>query len=261
MSEVPLPWGETGWRIEGDLPTGQVPAEAAATPGPASAASPAPLPGWLNQAAPAEPDPPAPLAPSRPTADEPAALSPRTGEDRQRFLRGRLVHHLLQYLPELDPRAREAAAQRYLSQPGHGLDGAAIGALVQETLSVMNAAEFAPLFGPGSQAEVPLAGLVPALGPASGPGKAIAGQIDRLCVLPDRVLIVDYKTNRPAPRDPAAVPENYLRQMAAYRAALQAIYPGRSVSCALLWTDGPHLMWLADERLDTAERALADTSS
>ncbi len=257
VSEVPLPWGETGWRFEAELPAEEIPAETetAATRGLAPAPPPAPLPDWLDQAAPAEPDPPAPLAPSRPTAEEPAALSPRTGEDRQRFQRGRLVHHLLQYLPELEPPAREAAARRYLSQPGHDLDGPAIAALVQETLSVMNMAEFAPLFGPGSQAEVPLAGLVPAL----GPGQAIAGQIDRLCVLPDRVLIVDYKTNRPAPRDPAAVPDNYLRQMAAYRAALRAIYPGRSVSCALLWTDGPHLMWLADERLDTAERALADT--
>ena len=257
VREVPLPWGETGWRIEGDLSADGITAETAATSVPASAPPPAPLPGWLDQAAPAEPDPPAPLAPSRPKADEPAALSPRTGEGRLRFQRGRLVHYLLQYLPELEPWAREVAARRYLSQPGHGLDGAAIAALVRETLSVMNAAEFAPLFGPGSQAEVPLAGLVPAL----GPGQAIAGQIDRLCVLPDRVLIVDYKTNRPAPRDPAAVPDNYLRQMAAYRAALRAIYPGRSVGCALLWTDGPHLMWLADERLDLAERALADTPS
>jgi ATP-dependent helicase/nuclease subunit A len=38
------------------------------------------------------------------------------------------------------------------------------------------------------------------------------------------------------------VPPVYLRQLAAYRAALARIYPGRPVDCALLWTDGPLLM-------------------
>ncbi len=267
VTEVPLPWGETGWRIAGDLAAApQAPGEVAPAPAPfkeeqAREEQARSLPDWLARPAPAEPDPPAPLAPSRPTGEEPATFSPRSSDDRQRFQRGRLVHHLLQYLPDLAPQAREAAARRYLGQAGHGLDAAAVAALVQETLSVMNAPAFAPLFGPDSQAEVPLAGLVPALGPASGPGKAIAGQIDRLCVLPDQLLIVDYKTNRPAPRDPAAVPEAYLRQMAAYRAALRLVYPARRVRCALLWTDGPHLMWLDEARLDTAERALADAPS
>jgi ATP-dependent helicase/nuclease subunit A len=38
--------------------------------------------------------------------------------------------------------------------------------------------------------------------------------------------------------------------MAAYRAAMQAIYPDRPVRCALLWTDGPQLMVLDDALLD-----------
>lgn len=31
----------------------------------------------------------------------------------------------------------------------------------------------------------------------------------------------------------------YLRQMAAYRALLQALYPGRAVECYLVWTEVP----------------------
>ena len=61
----------------------------------------------------------------------------------------------------------------------------------------------------------------------------------------DSVLVVDYKTNRPAPRDEAGVAPVYLRQMAAYHAVLSEIYPDRRIDCALLWTDGPHLMQLS----------------
>ena len=42
------------------------------------------------------------------------------------------------------------------------------------------------------------------------------------------------------------MPPGYLRQMAAYQALLEAIYPARAVRCALLWTEGPRLMALDD---------------
>jgi ATP-dependent helicase/nuclease subunit A len=63
------------------------------------------------------------------------------------------------------------------------------------------------------------------------------------------VLIVDYKTNRPAPRSAAETAQPYLRQMAAYRAALGKIYPGKTIRCALLWTESPRLMALPHELL------------
>ena len=103
-------------------------------------------------------------------------------------------------------------------------------------------ADFAPLFAPGSQAEVALTG--------SFGDRVMAGQVDRLVVTESAVLIVDYKSNRPPPRRASEVPPIYLRQMASYRAALGAIYPGRPVRCALLWTNAPRLMALDDEALD-----------
>jgi ATP-dependent helicase/nuclease subunit A len=45
------------------------------------------------------------------------------------------------------------------------------------------------------------------------------------------------------------VPLAYLDQLAAYRAAVAAVYPDRQVRCALLWTDGPRLMPVSPERL------------
>jgi ATP-dependent helicase/nuclease subunit A len=107
---------------------------------------------------------------------------------------------------------------------------------------VMADPQFSSLFGPGSRAEAPIVGEL-------GDGRVISGQIDRLLVTPSEVLIVDYKTNRPAPLSASETAQPYLRQMAAYRAALGKIYPGKTIRCALLWTESPRLMALPDELL------------
>lgn len=62
------------------------------------------------------------------------------------------------------------------------------------------------------------------------------GIVDRLLVGPDRVDIVDYKTNRITPGEAAALAAHYRPQMLAYRDAVAAIYPGRALRCFLLWT-------------------------
>ena len=81
--------------------------------------------------------------------------------------------------------------------------------------------------------------------------RIVNGQIDRLVVLPDQVLIVDYKSNRPPPDSPAAVSAAYLAQLALYRALLRQVYPERRVGAALLWTWGPRLMAIPDAALDS----------
>jgi ATP-dependent helicase/nuclease subunit A len=64
------------------------------------------------------------------------------------------------------------------------------------------------------------------------------------------VLIVDYKTLRPAPKSAADIPPLYVEQLRAYRAAIGAVYPGRRVRSALLWTDGPRLMEATPSAID-----------
>src|SRR5690606_10263513 len=107
------------------------------------------------------------------------------------FARGRLIHRLLQFLPEIAPERREAAAAHFLAKPAHGLEPAEQAALAAEVLAVLREAAFAPVFGPDSRAEVPLAGLVGST--------VISGQVDRLVLTKDAVLVVDYKSNRPPP--------------------------------------------------------------
>jgi ATP-dependent helicase/nuclease subunit A len=202
------------------------------------------LPGWTRERPRPEPVPARPLAPSQPGWTEPAARSPlaATGARAAAGLkRGLIVHRLLQALPELAPVSREAACRRYLARPAHALDADEQAAIARETLAVLDDPEFASLFGPGSLAEVPLVGLVGA--------HAVAGQIDRLVVLPDEVLIVDYKTLRPPPVSAAEIPEAYLRQLALYAAAVAKVWPDRPVRAALLWTDGPRLMAVDPARI------------
>ncbi len=201
------------------------------------------LPAWAERAPLPEPSPPRPLAPSRPSAEEPALRSP-LGQDRgRRFQRGRLIHRLLQSLPDLPSESRLEAARRYLATQDLA-DGDAE-SLVAEVLSVLDHPDYAPLFAAGSLAEAPIVGLIEG---SDGP-EAISGQVDRLCIRPDKVLVVDFKTNRPAPENPAEVAPAYLRQMALYRAVLARLYPDRPIETALLWTDEPRLMPLPDSSL------------
>ena len=213
------------------------------------AAAPAPAPGealpdWARADAPPEPAPPRPLAPSRPDGREPAVRSPTGGDRGAAFRRGILIHRLLQLLPDLEPDARRGAARRFLERPAHDLDEERVAEFLEETFRVLDDPDYASVFGPGSRAEIPVVGVV---GDA-----AISGRIDRLVVEPDRVRILDFKTNRPPPGRPEDVPAGYVRQMAAYRALISEIYPGREVECSLLWTDGPRLMALDAAALDAA---------
>ncbi len=201
-----------------------------------------PLPDWATRPPPPEPTPPRPLAPSRPSEEDPPVFSPLVGGDEARFRRGLVVHALLQHLPELDPPRRAAACAAYLARRVLDLDLETQAALAREVLAVLDAPEFAALFAPGSRAEAALAGKVG--------DSVISGQVDRMAVTDDAVLIVDYKTNRPPPPTVEGVAPLYLRQMASYRALLQRIYPERTLRCALLWTDGPRLMALPDRLLD-----------
>ena len=71
-----------------------------------------------------------------------------------------------------------------------------------------------------------------------------------MAVLADRILLVDYKTGREAPKSVADTPVLYLRQLAAYRAVLRGGYPGRAIECALVWTAGPVIARLPSDLLD-----------
>ena len=233
--------------IGAGLRYGPVPARMGAAGRQAAAA--VAIPAWATRPAPAEQAGVRGVAPSSFIDDdthfEPPVLSPLADPGMHRFRRGDTIHKLLQTLPDLPRERRREAAERFVAaQPD--FDDTARRVIVEETLGILDHPDFAPLFGPGSRAEVSLVGRAPGL-----PQDVIVrGQVDRLVVTETQVLIVDYKTNRPPPESVAAVAKVYLGQLATYRALLRAVHPGKTVRCALLWTDAARLMEVADEVLD-----------
>ena len=219
-------------------------------------AAPTARPGWIAPA-PEEAAAERMLAPSRLLDEdaggfEPPSLSPLAEGGPDRFRRGALIHKLLQTLPDLPEDRRAGSAEAFLAAKPD-LSAAQRAEIAAETLRVFQDERFAPLFGPGSRAEVALSGRAPGL----PDGVAINGQIDRLVITDHEVLIVDYKTNRPPPTKVEDAAPAYLAQMAAYRALLQALHPDKPVRCALLWTDGPRLMALPEDRLDAVLKTAA----
>jgi ATP-dependent helicase/nuclease subunit A len=172
-----------------------------------------------------------------------------------RFRRGDLIHRLLQILPDLAPAERAEGARSLLARE-RDLTETQRAEMTAAALSVLEDARFAEVFGPGSRAEVSVAGSASRL-PA---GLKISGRIDRLVVLPDRVLVADFKTNRPSPTRIEDADPAYLRQMAIYAAVLADVFPDRAVEAALVWTDGPKLMPIPENLLAQSLGELGRTS-
>jgi ATP-dependent helicase/nuclease subunit A len=222
--------------------------DASARPAPATGDD---EPAWLTAPAAGETAGVVTLNPS--TAHDETAAPRRYasgGADARRALeRGRLVHRLMQSLPEIPAGERAAAAQRYIARAGTAFESAERDRLVAGVLGLLADARFAPLFASGSRAEVPIVGR---LHRAGRPDVLVSGQIDRLVVTADAVLIADYKTNQVVPDAAQAAPQAYLEQLALYRAVLGSIYPGRTVRAALVWTERPALMEFSGAALDAA---------
>jgi len=146
--------------------------------------------------------------------------------DPDALVRGTLLHGFLERFPGLDAADRDNLAQ-------------AAPELAARAAALIADMALAPLFGPDSLAEVGFA--------LDWNGGLLTGAIDRLVVTPDRVLVVDYKSNVVVPQRPEDVPEGYLRQLGAYAHAAAALYPGRRVEVAILWTESGLLMPLDPE--------------
>ncbi|HEY0301754.1 MAG TPA: double-strand break repair helicase AddA, partial [Rhizomicrobium sp.] len=204
------------------------------------------VPDWLTHDAPRESLAARTVTPSGALDDDvrPAAA----GGSGFALLRGSLVHRLMQALPGIAAERRLKAAQDYLDRAGSKLSAGERAVLAGQVMRVLDDSRFHDLFGPSSRAEVPVVGRLK----VGGPPLVVSGQVDRLAVTPDFVLIGDFKTNRPAPRRLDEVPHTYIRQLALYRAVLAQLYPDRPVRAALIWTEVPDLMEFSAEVLDQA---------
>lgn len=199
------------------------------------------LPRWMTTPISPEPRPPRPLAPSN--AGEEAGGEPPLPPEAARLAsrRGSLIHRLLERLPDVPAPEHAEAAQRWLERQAGDLAEDVRREMQGAALAVLDHPEFGPLFSPKALVEVPLAATIG--------GLVVAGTVDRLLIEETRITVVDFKTTRRPPVSAAAIPVATLRQMAAYVAALEAIYPGREVRAGVLYTHAPALFDIAPEML------------
>jgi ATP-dependent helicase/nuclease subunit A len=221
-------WGRV-MRFAGDDEIGAAKVDSASV----DDAHPVAAPDWLFAPAPAEQRPPRPLVPSRIETDD-YGEGPPSAAMRAAAERGKLLHALFERVTDagsLDAAARWLAAT--IRDPA--IDQAALLASVERVVRDPDCTAF---FGPNARAEVPLAALV---------GETvITGRVDRLVVEPGLVRLIDFKTGRQVPSDEREVIVPYLRQMAHYVAALEAIFAGSRVEASLLYTHAPKLLTLSE---------------
>ena len=248
-------YGEKVLRYRKPMP-GQI-VEAEPLPAEAANADRRERPLWLRQPAPVEAPRLVSLSPSSAFDEEIGRVAaPATAsavERRNARARGRIVHRLMQSLPDIPPAGRHAAIERYLKGAAADFLPAEQAEIARQVLTILNDLIFAEVFALGSRAEVPIIGRIAR---PSGAVIAVSGQVDRLAVTRETVLIADYKTDRAAPRRLSEVPEAYVAQLALYHAVLARIYPEKMIRAALISTEGPNVMEVPGAAMEAALAAI-----
>ena len=165
--------------------------------------------------------------------------------EKEAALHGSRVHKLLELLPEYSSQdwpeysLKMLKANRLFDGPPN------VENAIKEALSVLNDPKFSYIFAKDVLSEVPFSAQLPNL-----KNKKIYGIIDRLIVGSNNVQIIDFKTNSTVPKTANKIPLGILRQMSAYKLAIENIYPGKEVSCYILWTAIKKIDHLEEDLLD-----------
>jgi ATP-dependent helicase/nuclease subunit A len=187
------------------------------------------VPDWVTPSITAPIWPIAPRTPSELGGDK--VVSGGLAQSNPDALRlGTAIHLLLEVLPNTDQSIWSDITARLI-------DDDICAAALKEATGLITHPDLAHIFTPESLAEVDITAHLPELG-----GDAIQGSIDRLIISAQKVLAVDFKTNKVVPTAPDHVPEGILRQMGAYASALSQVFPHHEIETAVLWTKSQHLM-------------------
>jgi len=166
--------------------------------------------------------------------------------EQEAMERGNHIHLLLEHLsnnPEPDWQRLATALLTNISEPDFS-------SIYSEAIGVLKNPDLAYVFEGNTLAEVPVTASLNDLD-----GQRIHGIIDRLVIFPDRILAIDFKSNAIVPPTSDAVPDGLLRQLGAYSAALEQVYPNHRIETAILWTKTATLMPLGHEVVTAALRS------
>ncbi|MDM9624515.1 double-strand break repair helicase AddA [Rhizobium sp. S152] len=215
------------------------------------------LPIDLSRPLPAQTQLPRPLSPSGAgtvideQADDLLVASPlfsdKEKSDRS-LQKGRLLHRMMQMLPEIAPDERADAARRYTERAARFWPEAERRTLIDSVMKLLNESGLDEIFAAHAQAEVSIMGTLS----LNGRDYAVSGRVDRLAVLDDRVVILDYKTNRVPPTSASGIPFAHVAQLAIYRHILAALYPDKRIDCMLVYTENGSVFTLTPDAMALA---------
>lgn len=186
------------------------------------------LPDYMLCSPKPEPTPSNPITPSRIEGAIPSGAGSLEG--RQRIMEGKIIHSLLEFLPDIEAGQRYETGIRFLQRKFMAMPQIDFDSVLNKLLSIMEMEGLKEVFGKNSRSEVPIVGVVG--------GDVVSARIDRLCVLEKKIMIIDYKTGRAPPASVAAISGDYIRQMAVYSEIMQKIYPDKIIEAYLIWTEG-----------------------
>ena len=186
------------------------------------------LPDWLERPAPREDAP-------RPTR----RIAPAVVDDGKEtaLARGTLAHQLLEHLAGLDDAERRRRAAALAERLAPELPDGMRADVCSVVLDVLERPEFAFMFS-GTAGRGARAGELD--------GRLVEGQMDRLVVTDDEVVVIDFKTGAP-PSSWMDAPAGYRDQVGDSAALLADVYPGRAIRGMLFYVEGPALLEMERE--------------
>lgn len=196
------------------------------------------LPEWMNTNAAVPERKIMPLSPSNLGGAKVLAGDGSGLSDEEAMQRGSHIHLLLEHLSNHPESDWFKISNQLLAD----VAPVVINSVFDEVSAVLKNPQLAFLFKSGTLSEVPISANIPDLD-----GNRIYGEIDRLIISSDRVLAVDYKSNAIIPSSSSGIPDGILRQLGAYYAALETIYPNHNIEIAILWTCNASLMYISHE--------------
>jgi len=208
------------------------------------------IPQWLTTFPPWENEEPLTLNPSEALEFRTSGLKKADTElsmDARR--RGKLIHKLLEYLPEISDDQRFSTALDYLKVEAADLGELEHFDIIDNAVKTLNLLDISAFFSKDSRSEVDIIGELRREGK---PTRQVKGTIDRIAVTEDTVFIGDFKTTATPPSSVEDVPDQTIAQLAVYGALVSDIFPDKKIRCFVVYTAGPEVVELPFEVLKIA---------
>lgn len=197
------------------------------------------LPSWIHKPV-ADSPPDLPINPSSAGdntddfPDIPSILS-SDSSTRSIFARGNAVHKLLEFLPNSSSDDRWHRASSWLESQLPDFSSNERDSILSSVRDILDNPSYSVCFDSStSRPEVHLTGTII----HRGVSVPVEGIVDRLAILEDELIVLDYKSNVNVPSGELDIPVRYGVQMALYRSLLLGLYPNFRARFVLLWTSG-----------------------